>query len=89
MKPEDENARKKLCVLFKEGLEGIVEHGGVPALLKKVTRRVLVTCRLYYSSVSVNGKLKSCVNLLICLTTCAVLFMPVLEHEANHRQVGT
>jgi hypothetical protein len=62
MKLEYESARKKLRVLFKEGLEGNVEHGGVPALLRKVTCRTLVTCRVYYSSVTINRELTPYVN---------------------------
>ena len=49
-------------VFIGDGLEGNIEHGGIPALLKKVTRRVLVTCKAYYSSVPVNRKLKTYVN---------------------------
>ena len=52
--------RARAC--FWDGLEGNTEHGGVPALLKKVTRRELVTCNDYYSSVPVNVKLKVSFN---------------------------
>ncbi len=70
------HAQKMRGLFYWDGLEGNVEHGGVPALLEKVTRRVLVTCRLYYSSVPVNGKLKSCVNFVdlsdhLCCSSCA------------------
>ena len=50
------------AVLFWDGLEGNVEHGGLPALLRESHAPGIGHVQGYYSSVPVNGKLKRYVN---------------------------
>jgi hypothetical protein len=51
-----------LRVLIWKGLEGIIEHGELPALLRKSHAPGIGHVHVYYSSVPVNEKLKTCVN---------------------------
>ena len=55
-------AQLKLHGFFGVGLEGIIEHGGIPALLRESHAPGIGHVQAYYSSVPVNEKLKTCVN---------------------------
>ena len=55
-------AHLKLRGFFGVGLEEIVEHGGIPALLRESHAPGIGHVQAYYSSVPVNEKLKTCVN---------------------------
>ena len=57
-------AHLKLRGIFGVGLEEIVEHGGIPALLRESHAPGIGHVQAYYSSVPVNEKLKACVNLV-------------------------
>ena len=56
------HAQKTTRLVFWEKLEGNVEHGGVPALLRESHAPGIGHVQAYYSSVPVNVKLKLCVN---------------------------
>jgi hypothetical protein len=55
---------QKCAACFWDGLEGNVEHGGIPALLRESHAPGIGHVQAYYSSVPVNEKLKACVNFI-------------------------